>query len=127
MENGIAVMKFAARRAAETGNIGLDAALRQVDNMFGLANEETEEQKKVRELRESMYVFKGKDLKTEEDKEKMLDKRIQMYYDLQNKREQRKLSSAIRRAKQANDQELYDKLLEEWNGKYRKNSPGTNS
>ncbi len=127
IDNGIAIMKHAARKAAQSGNQTLDQALRQVDDMFGLAREETEEQRKVREIRESIYVFKGQDVKTEEDQKKMLDKRIEMYYDLQNKKLQRQLSSAIRKAKQEGNEELHNKLLEEWNGKYsRKNSSRTN-
>lgn len=128
MDNGIAIMKHAARKAAETGNVSLDEALRQVDDMFGLAREETEEARKVREIRESIYVFKGKDVKSEEDQKKMVDKRIEMYYDLQNKKLQRQLSSAIRKAKQTGNEELHSKLLEEWNVKYgRKNSTISNT
>lgn len=116
--NGIAVMKHAARKAAESGNITLDEALRQVDNMFGLAREETEESRKVREIKESIYVFKGQDIKTDDDQKKMIDKRIKMYEDLQNKKVQRQLSSAIRKAKQEGNTELHSQLLEEWNNKY---------
>jgi hypothetical protein len=128
MDNGIAVMKHAARKAAETGNVSLDEALRKVDDMFGLAREETEEQRKVREIRESIYIYKGQDVKNDEDQKKMIDKRIQMYEDLQNKKQQRQLSSAIRKAKQEGNEELHTQLLEEYNVKYgRKNSSRSNS
>ncbi len=120
MDNGIAIMKHAARKVAETGNVSLDQALRQVDDMFGLAREESDEQRKVRQIRESIYVYKGQDVKDEEDQKKMIDKRIQMYHDLQNKKLQRQLSSAIRKAKQEGNEELHTQLLQEWNNKYGK-------
>ncbi len=123
LANGVYNLKHAARQAAKTNNKTLDSLLSQVDDMFDLARQETAEETRARKIKESIFIFKGSDIKTDKDKDKMVDKRIEMYYDLQTKRQQRQLLSSIRKAKMAGDKELHAQLLEEYNGKYgRKNS-----
>lgn len=118
--NGVANLKEAARKVVATQ--GYDG-LKKVD-LLEIAKVENAKQAKDRELKESIYVYSGADVKDDADKAKMVDKRINMYYDLQNKKEQRKLVSSIRQAGKAGDKVTQDNLIKEYHEKYGKKRQG---
>jgi len=119
--NGISLMKYNIKNTAKSDTaLEYDRILKQTDDMFTLAKEESAEQIKLRELKESIYVYKGSDIKSDQDHEKMLDKRIKMYQDLHSKKLERQLMRDIRKAKKENSLELYEKLLGEYKIKYGK-------
>ena len=112
--NGMGNMKRQLRsRLASGANIGKD------EDILELARIESQKDLSLRQLRES-YIVGIRDDKFEEQRDKIIDKRIGMYYDLQKKREQRDLGTAIRAAKASNDVELHKQLVTEWKNKYGK-------
>jgi hypothetical protein len=112
--NGMGNMKRQLRsRLASGANIG------NGEDILELARIESDKELSLRQLRES-YIVGTKDDKFAEQREKIIDKRIAMYYDLQKKREQRDLGTAIRSAKSSNNTELHKQLVEEWKNKYGK-------
>ncbi len=88
--------------------------------MLELARNETAGQIVDRKAKEAFFVYKGSDIKTDKDKEDMINTRINHYTVLQNKVLERQLLKDIRTAYKAGDKETHRKLLNEWKDKYGK-------
>lgn len=97
---------------------GDDPNFFQSRDLLGLATDEDQRSRSFRKLRESAVVYSGADVKTEEDKTKMIDKRIGHYTDLQIAKMSREHLRRARDAHQAGDLELHKILMEEWNQVY---------
>lgn len=74
------------------------------------------------ELMKGVIVASKQDVKTEDDKVKMIDKRINHYYELQKYNEEKALIREIKKAKKIGDISTHDKLMNEWREKYERNS-----
>lgn len=117
--NGVVAMKKAIKKLTKGSNF--DSTLQYVDDrMIDLAKDETALEISNRKAKEAFFIAKGSDIKSEEDKIKMIDTRIIHYTGLQNKVVERELLKEIRAAYKANDKELHRKLLNEWKDKYGK-------
>lgn len=88
------------------------------DNIFNYAYEATESKEKLTEILKSTQIFKGKDIKTEEDHKKMLDKRIESMYNVQKKKLERKLLREARQAYNSGNLTLHKTLMDEWKHTY---------
>lgn len=117
--NGIIALKRGVKNLTKGSNF--NSTLQYVDDrMIDLARNETALELSNRKATASFYVASVKDIKTETDKIKMVSKRIDHYYELQNKVLERQLLKDIREAYKANDKETHRKLLNEWKDKYGK-------
>lgn len=96
-------------------SVGQEAA--QGTDVVSLA---TQESNKTLELQKEILIYKDKDINTEEDKTKMIDKRISIMYDLQNIKEKRNLYRQIRKARITKDVTAYNTLKAEFSKKYGK-------
>lgn len=89
------------------------------EELLKLAREETPEQKQFRKVMEQVYIYKGQDVKDDISKNKMIDKRIGDYYALQKYNEERELLKQIRQAKKNDDNDLAERLENEWKQRFR--------
>lgn len=87
-------------------------------DLLSLARRENDSEKMLRETRTSIVAGYGADIKSEEDKKKMIDKRIQIMYNLQKDKLKRDLLKQIRAAKNDNDDKLVSQLEREFYEKY---------
>lgn len=113
-QTGLVNLKDEVRKRAKEGS--LDSILEKIgDKMLELARRETPDQKAFRKVKESLYIFQGADVKTEEDKTKMVDARINHYHQLQKDKEGRELLRQARQAYREGKVELHQQLMKEWN------------
>lgn len=109
---GMLNLKQEIKRRAKDGN--LEKVLRQAeDKILELARKESKQETEARKLRESVYIRQGQDIKTEKDKEDMINNRITHYYALQNANQKRKLIRECRKAYKEGNIELHLKLKRE--------------
>lgn len=109
---GMLNLKQEIKRRAKDGN--LEEVLRQAeDKILELARKESKQETEARKLRESVYIRQGQDIKTEKDKEDMIDTRIAHYYELQTVNQKRKLIRECRKAYKEGNIELHLKLKRE--------------
>lgn len=87
--------------------------------LIGLAHEETENQKKLREVMEKIYVNKGQDIKSELDKHQMINRRISDFYSLQRYTEERNLLKQIKQAEKEGKTDLAERLQDDWKQRFR--------
>jgi hypothetical protein len=73
---------------------------------------------KMIETMKLAYVYRDKDIRTDTDKAKMIEKRIGHFKELHCHIEKRKLLRKIRKAEKEKNLELLSKLKEEWAIKY---------
>lgn len=119
MQEGLAQLKSAINKAVVGRTADeYDKVLGNIDDLMSLAQDESQEQKVLRKIKQNMYVFKGKDIKTRKDKKKMVETRINHYHELHGHIERRNLMRQIRAANNAGDTELAQKLEEEFHGRY---------
>lgn len=83
-------------------------------DLLALARDEDANRKALRQVRESAYVYQGADIKSEEDKTKMIDTRIGHYQALHKDIEIRRVLKEARAAWAAGDIELHKQLLAKW-------------
>lgn len=95
----------------------LEKTLSNLDDLVKFAEKEQNEM--IENLKE-VYVYKEKDIKTDTDKAKMLEKRINHYEQLKKGKEKRELNKAIRLATRKGDTGRVEKLTQEWKVKYGK-------
>jgi len=123
--NGIALMK--SRLRDQIKNSDPKSVMNQFkgeDNFYingdllSLATDEDEQRKKLRQMKESIYVYDDQDIKTEEDKKKMIDQRIGHYQKLHDAKIKRDLLRKARQAYNAGNLDLHKQLMEEWTNKY---------
>lgn len=90
--------------------------LSQIENMISLAERKADDPKaQLAKVLRQMYVKKGtKDINSDLDRAKMIDKKIQDTYELHSHIEQRQILRQIRKAKQEGDMQLAAKLEKEW-------------
>lgn len=99
-----------------------ERVLKGVEDLVVLAEDNAERGKMLESLKLTMDLS-SKDIKTDLDKAKMIEKRIEDYRKLQNFKVKKELLKRIRKAKQENDLELVQQLELEWKLTYgRKNS-----
>lgn len=116
---GLLNLKKEVKKRARDGS--LEAALKNAgDKLLDLAVVETEEQKKLRQLKEALLVRKGQDIKSEHDKEAMINERIKHYTVLQKQKQIRELNQAVRKAYRAGDVKKYEQLKKELENMYGK-------
>jgi len=111
--NGLTLLKRRVRSMAVDGNLG--QAMSGLDDLIPLAA--SEEADDMRAAMKSVVVAKGQDIKTEEDKTRMIDTRINHYTTLHAQKLKRELSAKIRKAKYENKAE-HERLMKEWNKLY---------
>ena len=104
MRNGQDANGFLSKNFGEDGRFDL----------LALAKDEDANRKALRQVRESAYVYQGADIKTEEDKTKMIDTRIGHYKALHKDIEIRQVLKEARAAWAAGDIELHKQLLAKW-------------
>jgi len=120
--NGLTLMK---RRLKQSMN-GFDPTLYLAKyysneaDLLALAKDEDSSKKALRETKEAAFVYKGTDLKTENDKLNMVDERISHYNKLQKNIESRALLRQARTAYNNGNLDEQQKLLKEWNSRYGK-------
>jgi len=110
-ENGLTLAKTRMRDRIKNGG---EASARGLD-MTELSSNPLDDSTR---LRRDIYINKVKDIKSPEDHAKMIDKRINAMYALQNNIEKRTLSRQIRKAKATGNTEKYNRLMAEWEKKY---------
>lgn len=114
---GLANLKDEVRKRAKDGS--LESVLKDIgDKILELARRETKSDTHKRKVLESVYIYQGQDVKTEEDKTKMIATRIGHYTELQKQKEGRELLKQARTAYQEGKVELHQQLMKEWNEKY---------
>lgn len=118
--NGISLLK--SRLLKEIANNDPHQILeRYKDNdLLVLAKSNNREREQLATGLTKTLIYSGTDVKTDQDKSKMIDKRIQDYNKLQNKTEERELTRKIRAASTVGDMVLYDSLMKEWKTRYGK-------
>lgn len=87
-------------------------------DLLTLAQNSSEAEKSLMNTRRSIIAGNGADIKSEKDKEKMIDKRIQSMYNVQKDKLKRELLKEIRQAKLNNNFRLTCKLEKEFYEKY---------
>lgn len=117
---GVIAMKVAINSLLKNKSAkSYDKTLRDIDNLLKYAQDVgSKQQKTILDLRKSIVVFKEKDLKSKEDKQKMINIRLNHYNQLHSKKLARDLIRQERQARKAGNSELADKLLKEWKEKY---------
>lgn len=97
--------------------------LSQIENMVSLAERKADDPKaQLAKVLRQMYVKKGtKDINSDLDKAKMIDKKIKDTYELHDHIQQRQILRQIRKAKQEGDTQLAAKLEKEWANKNVRN------
>lgn len=110
-ENGLTLAKSKIRKKIKESG---EAAARGLD-LTELSSNPLDDSTR---LRRDIYINKVKDIKSPEDHAKMIDKRINAMYSLQNNIEKRTLSRQIRKAKATGNTEKYNRLMAEWEKKY---------
>lgn len=93
-------------------------ALDETQELIKLAELEPEDRNELSELLYKIAVKKGKDLNTDMDFAKMIDKRINDYRELQRYKVERELLRKIRDAKVSGSLDIAKTLEEEWRSKY---------
>lgn len=99
-----------ARTKEEQENI-----LSDIDDILSLSRNESENSVKRQQVLKAMHVRKGTDLKTDLDKAKMMQDRIEDMHKYRKAVEFRNLTRELRKARQANNIELSKELEEKWN------------
>lgn len=87
-------------------------------DLLSLGRRETQQQMKHRKYVESAYHYKNSDIKSDKDKEKMIDKRIRDYNTLHKHKESRNLQRKIRVAHLSGDIKKAKELEAEWRKKF---------
>lgn len=87
--------------------------------LINLAHEETDDQRKLREVREQIYVNRIQDIKNEVDKHQMINRRIDDFYTLQTYNEERNLIKQIKEAKKLGKKDLAERLEHDWQQRFR--------
>lgn len=114
---GMVNFKKEVKKRAKDGP--LEAALKSAgDRLLELACIETEEQRQFRKLKESLFIRKGADIKTEKDKEDMINERIRHYTILHKQKQIRSLNQEVRKAYKAGDVAKYEQLKKELDSLY---------
>jgi len=112
---GIALVKNKINSMAAGGKtIEYDSALRQVEDLIKLGREETSSQRALRKILTNLASL------PEKPRKQMIQERIGHYIELQKYNEERTLIKQIKQARKEQDNQLADKLLEEWKIKYGK-------
>jgi len=111
----VAVNKLVKNRSAES----YDNILKDLNDLVKFAeNVGSKQQKSLLDLRKKLVVFKEKDVRTKKDKENMIRRRINHYYELHKGKESRELIRQERKARNSGNSKLADELLKEWKDKY---------
>jgi predicted DsbA family dithiol-disulfide isomerase len=111
---GMLNLKHEVKRRAKEGSLSLEAVLAQAgERLLEFARKETKEQEQFRKLAEAAYFRDGKDIKTEKDKEDMINGRIADYVILRKKKLQREINQKMRKAYKEQDFKTYNKLKKE--------------
>lgn len=116
---GLFHVKEALKKEVEACGGDWNQALRNVD-LIDLGRKEDSDQKRFRQMRESMYHYRGADVKSDKDKGAMIDRRIADYKKLQDKVEERQLLRKIRMFRRSGDIQEANRLEQEWKDKYGK-------
>lgn len=111
---GIALVKNKINSMTNKEPWKYDDALKQVEDLISLGTEETPSQRDLRKILTNLASL------PEKPKKQMIQERIGHYVELQKYNEERALIRQIKQAKKDQDNELADKLLEEWKNKYGK-------
>jgi hypothetical protein len=106
--------------AKQRYNGDLDAALRSQPNLVDLALEETDSERELREVRESIIEFKSEDPNDPDVQRRRLDKRMQLRYSATMQKEERELMKALRVANTKRDFKEAQRIKEEWKIKFGK-------
>jgi hypothetical protein len=107
---GLSRVKKKINSRAENG--GFEEVLREGDIM-ALAEDEDAKRKEFIASLKQLYVYE-----TEKPQEKMIDDRINHYYELQRYNEERALIKEIKRARKLGDDKLATKLQKDWESTY---------
>lgn len=113
--NGLLLVKRKIKEKVDEGYTYEEVLKMLGDSLIALANQEKDQ--KI-ELLKNIYIYESRDIKSEEDKIKMIDKRIADYKQLHKHVEKRKLARDLRAAERAGDTKLVDQLTKEWKQKY---------
>jgi hypothetical protein len=125
--NGLTLMK--ARLKDKAANSPVEEILTQYkgsedfytqEDLLALAKDSTEFAEELTKLRASIVIYEGSDIKSDEDKEKMINDRINHYLDLQKHKLERELLRKARQAYKQGNLELHNSLMNEWSKKYGK-------
>jgi hypothetical protein len=111
--NGVTLMKRRIKERIGTLSPHEYLSKNSVD-LLTLAKDEDANRKALREVKESVYVYSGADVKTDMDKSKMIDKRISHYGELQKDKIARNTIKAAKKAWSEGNVELHKQLLKEW-------------
>lgn len=102
--NGLSLLKSKARKLNLTEDL----------DILPLAHSENQNKQDISDNLNRMFVYNGADVKTEADKTKMIEKRMQQYYKLQKNKEIRELTRKIRKLKKEGKDLEAQKLEELW-------------
>lgn len=116
--NGLALLKNKIKDQVNGQGISYDQALRQSGDLLSLSIDESDSEASLRRVRESIIVAKGQDIKTDEDKQQMINKRIAHYESLQKKKLERELIKRIRQAHSDGNYAEHQRLMKEWERDY---------
>lgn len=113
----IAILKENIRKQA------LHSSLEEVlkkngDKLLELAYNKNSDVEDMRAIFESVYIYSGQDIKTDEDRKKMIDRRIADYMELRKAKAGRELLRKARAAYKAGDLTTHNNYMEEWKNKY---------
>jgi hypothetical protein len=89
-------------------------------DILAMAVDEDKAKKSLREAKESVFVYKEADIKSDKDKINMIDDRISQYYELHDKKQERELMRKARQAYKEGDLELHATLMKQWEKDYGK-------
>jgi hypothetical protein len=113
--NGIKLLK---QRVLNSANGDIDSFLRNNSEMLTFSEIDDPEMLEVIRSRLKVIAHNGKDIKTDQDKKDMIDRRINIMYNVQRDKLKRKLAREIREASRSGNKDLEKKLIEEYNVKY---------
>lgn len=96
-----------------------DKVLKQIEDMVTLAERDNNDPKaQFANFLRSKMDLSNSDIKTTTDRAKMVNKRINDMYELQDDKLKRKLLRDIRKAEQSNDEKLVEELKTKFKEKY---------
>jgi len=98
-----------------------DADMKKLNELLSLADgsKSAGEIKDIEYLK-ALLMRRGVDIKTPEDKERMIESRIMHYKELQNHKLEREFISKIKIARRSGNEKLANKLEKEWHEKFRR-------
>lgn len=99
----------------QLSNGDLKSYLAKNPEITNLAEKDKDE---VIEIMRKITIASGQDIKSEEDKTKMINDRINHYHELQRFNEEKQLLRQIKQAMKAGDKKLHAKLMAEWRQKH---------